>query len=70
MDITLISAGLMSAIRAATYAIAGRNKLMRKFLAAAAIAALLIGAAWLHAHARYGRCTNTPDGRICHLIGY
>jgi uncharacterized protein (DUF849 family) len=43
---------------------------MRKIIAVAAIAALLIGAAWLHAHARYGRCTNTPDGRVCHLIGY
>ena len=48
----------------------GGHKLMRKILAAALIAALLIGAAWLHHHARYGSCTITPEGKVCKLIGY
>jgi uncharacterized protein (DUF849 family) len=43
---------------------------MRKIIAASLIAALLIGAAWLHHHARYGRCTITQDGKVCYLIGY
>lgn len=43
---------------------------MKRIIAAALIAALLIGAAWLNHHARYGRCTITPDGKVCHLIGY
>ena len=44
---------------------------MRQILAVITLALIVAGGVFLATHhAIYGKCHNTPDGRVCTLIGY
>ena len=44
---------------------------MKQLLAVLTLALVLAGGVFLATHhAVYGKCHNTPEGRICTLIGY